>query len=342
MEIFFQNEYFFLIVGFLGLILGAEILIRGSINLAHIFKVSPFIIGVVIVAGGTSLPELAASLQSINLGFDGIVIGNVIGSNIANILLIIGVVALINPIVEIKSLGDSSFSLVHKVGYYVTKNISDFVAIISSMIFIYFCYKGVITWLEGLLMLFCLFVFLVSILMKDKADYQEEYDKSISLWLSLVLVVVGIFAVIYGSKLFISGATDIAKNLGLSETVIGITIIAIGTSLPELVTGILAAIKKQTDFAIGNILGSNIYNIFGVLGVSSLFVDLEIPNFFERKFKIDELSIHFDFSSIIYDAWLVLIITIIFVLLMRVRKKIGIKTGITFLLVYTAYIASLV
>ena len=285
MEIFFQNEYFFLIVGFLGLILGAEILIRGSINLAHIFKVSPFIIGVVIVAGGTSLPELAASLQSINLGFDGIVIGNVIGSNIANILLIIGVVALINPIVEIKSLGDSSFSLVHKVGYYVTKNISDFVAIISSMIFIYFCYKGVITWLEGLLMLFCLFVFLVSILMKDKADYQEEYDKSISLWLSLVLVVVGIFAVIYGSKLFISGATDIAKNLGLSETVIGITIIAIGTSLPELVTGILAAIKKQTDFAIGNILGSNIYNIFGVLGVSSLFVDLEIPNFLSVNLK---------------------------------------------------------
>ena len=335
-------EYIYLIIGFLGLVLGAEILIRGSINLANIFRISPFIIGVVIVAGGTSLPELAASLQSINLGFEGIVIGNVIGSNIANILLIIGVVSLINPIVEIKSSTDSSFSLVHKVGYFVSKNISDFFAIVSSIILFYFCYKGSIIWIEGLLMLVCLFVFLVSILMKDKADYEEESDKSISLWFSLILVVVGLFAIIYGSKLFISGATDIAKNFGLSETVIGITIVAIGTSLPELVTGVLAAIKKQTDFAIGNILGSNIYNVFGVLGISSLFANLEISNFFERKLTIEVFSINFDLSSIAYDAWFVLIITIIFVLLMRVRRKIGKKTGITLLLIYSIYIASLV
>ena len=308
-------DYIYLIVGFLGLILGAEILIRGSVNLANIFKVSPFIIGVVIVAGGTSLPELAASLQSINLGFEEIVIGNVIGSNIANILLIIGVVAIINPIVEIKSSTDSSFSLVHKVGYFVSKNISDVVAIISSIIFIYFCYKGSITWIEGLLMLICLFVFLISILMKDKADYEEETDKSISLWVSLVLVIVGLFGVIYGSKLFINGATNIAKNFGLSETVIGITIIAIGTSLPELVTGVLAAIKKQTDFAIGNILGSNIYNVFGVLGISSLFTDLQITNFFDRNLIIGNLSINFNFSNIIYDAWFILILTIIVVII---------------------------
>ena len=336
------EQFFYLVVGFLGLILGAEILIRGSVNLANIFKVSPFIIGVVIVAGGTSLPELAASLQSINLGFEEIVIGNVIGSNIANILLIIGVVAVINPIVEIKSSTGSSFSLVHQVGYFVSKNISDVVAIVSSIIFIIFCYTGSITWIEGILMLVCLFVFLISILMKDKADYEEETDKSISLWLSLVLVIVGLFAVIYGSKLFISGATDIAKNFGLSETVIGLTIVAIGTSLPELITGVVAAIKKQTDFAIGNILGSNIYNIFGVLGVSSLFSDLEISNFFEHKFIIEALSINLNFSGILYDAYFILILTIVFVLLMRVRKKIGIKTGIVFLLIYSTYIASLI
>ena len=335
-------EYIYLIVGFLGLILGAEILIRGSVNLAHIFKVSPFVIGVVIVAGGTSLPELAASLQSINLGFKDIVIGNVIGSNIANILLIIGVVSLIHPIVEIKSLTNSSFSLVHKLGYLVSKNISDFVAIISAIIFIIFCYRGVITWFEGLLMLVCLLIFLISILMKDKADYQEDHDKSLSLWLSLVLVVVGILAVTYGSKFFISGATDIAKNFGLSETVIGITIVAIGTSLPELVTGVLAALKRQTDFAIGNILGSNIYNIFGVLGISSLFSNLEMPLSFERKFQIDELSLNFDFSNIIYDAWFVLAITILFVFLMRIRRKIGFKTGILFLITYCFYIFVLI
>ena len=134
-------EYIYLIIGFLGLIFGAEILIRGSINLSHTFKISPFIVGVVIVAGGTSIPELAASLQAINLGVKDIVIGNVIGSNIANILLIIGAVSLIHPIVEIKTSTAFSFSLVHKVGYIVSKNISDFVAIISSIVFIYFARK---------------------------------------------------------------------------------------------------------------------------------------------------------------------------------------------------------
>ena len=336
------EQFIYLVVGFFGLILGAEILIRGSINLAHIFKVSPFIIGVVIVAGGTSLPELAASLQSINLGFEGIVIGNVIGSNIANILLIIGVVALINPIIEIKSSTDSSFSIVHKVGYFVSKNISDFVAIISSVIFIYFCYKGSITWIDGTLMLLCLVIFLASILFKDKADYQEQHNQSISLWLSFILIIVGLFAVIYGSKLFINEATQIAKNFGLSETIIGITIVAIGTSLPELATGVIAAMKRQTDFAIGNILGSNIYNIFGVLGISSLFVNLNIPIAVDRKLKIDELSINLNLSGIVYDAWLILIVTIIFVFLMHVRKKIGFKTGITFLIFYFTYIISLV
>ena len=327
-------EYIFLIIGFLILVFGAEILIRGSINLAHTFKISPFIVGVVIVAGGTSIPELAASLQAINLGVKDIVIGNVIGSNIANILLIIGAVSLIHPIVERKTSTDSSFSLVHKAGYIVSKNISDFVAVISSIIFIYFCVKGVITYLEGLLMLVCLVIFLVSLLMKEKTDFHEVPEKLISLWLSSFFVVVGLFAVIFGSKLFINGASEIANTLGLSETVIGITIVAIGTSLPELATGLVAAFKKQTDFAIGNILGSNIYNIFGVLGVSSLFADLEIPLLFVRKLRIDEIGFNLNLSGIIYDAWFVLIVTLIFVYLMRVRRRIGKKTGILFLLIY--------
>ena len=335
-------EYIYLIIGFLGLIFGSEILIRGSINLSHTFKISPFIVGVVIVAGGTSIPELAASLQAINLGVKDIVIGNVIGSNIANILLIIGAVSLIHPIVELKTLTDSSFSLVHKVGYMVSKNISDFVAIISSIIFIYFCMKGVITYLEGLLMLVCLVIFLVSLLMKEKTDFHEVPEKLIPLWLSSFFIVVGLFAVIFGSKLFINGASEIANTLGLSETVIGITIVAIGTSLPELATGLVAAFKKQTDFAIGNILGSNIYNIFGVLGVSSLFVDLEIPLLFVRKLNIEEIGFNINLSGIIYDAWFVLIVTLIFVYLMRVRKRIGKKTGIIFLLIYILYVSLLV
>jgi len=335
-------EFIYLIVGFFGLIIGAEILIRGSVNLSHSFNISPFIVGVVIVAGGTSIPELASSLQAINLGVKDIVIGNVIGSNIANILLIIGAVSLIHPIVELKTSTDSSFSLVHKAGYMVSKNISDFVAIISSIIFIYFCMKGVITYLEGLLMLVCLVIFLVSILFKEKADFQEAPEKLIPLWISLIFIVIGLISVIFGSKLFIYGASEIANVFGLSETVIGITIVAIGTSLPELATGLLAAFKKQTDFAIGNILGSNIYNIFGVLGVSSLFADLETPLLFVRKLQIDAIGLNLNFSSIIYDAWFVLLVTLIFVFLMRVRRRIGKKTGLIFLLIYFLYIFILV
>jgi len=335
-------EFIYLIVGFFGLIIGAEILIRGSVNLSHSFNFSPFIVGVVIVAGGTSIPELASSLQAINLGVKDIVMGNVIGSNIANILLIIGAVSLIHPIVELKTSTDSSFSLVHKAGYMVSKNISDFVAIISSIIFIYFCMKGVITYLEGLLMLVCLVIFLVSILFKEKADFQEAPEKLIPLWISLIFIVIGLISVIFGSKLFIYGASEIANVFGLSETVIGITIVAIGTSLPELATGLLAAFKKQTDFAIGNILGSNIYNIFGVLGVSSLFADLETPLLFVRKLQIDAIGLNLNFSSIIYDAWFVLLVTLIFVFLMRVRRRIGKKTGLIFLLIYFLYIFILV
>ena len=185
-------------------------------------------------------------------------------------------------------------------------------------------------------------VFLVSLLMKEKTDFHEVPEKLISLWLSLFFLVVGLFAVIFGSKLFINGASEIASTLGLSETVIGITIVAIGTSLPELATGLVAAFKKQTDFAIGNILGSNIYNIFGVLGVSSLFVDLEIPLLFVRKLNIEEIGLNINLSGIIYDAWFVLIVTLIFVYLMRVRRRIGKKTGLLFLLIYFLYILILV
>ena len=191
-------------------------------------------------------------------------------------------------------------------------------------------------------MLVCLVVFLVSLLMKEKADFQELPEKSIPLWLSSTFVVIGLLAIIFGSKLFISGASEIANTLGLSETVIGITIVAIGTSLPELATGLVAAFKKQTDFAIGNILGSNIYNIFGVLGISSLFADLEVPLLFVRKLQIDEIGFNLNLSGIIYDAWFVLIVTLIFIYLMRVRRRIGKKTGILFLLIYIFYIFLLV
>ena len=345
-----EQQYIFLILGFILLIGGSEILIRGSVNLASILNVSPFIVGVVIVAGGTSLPELAACLQSIRLNVEDIVIGNIVGSNIANILLIIGAVAIVHPIIGEKNIyqkPDTAFSFVHRIAFHVgkskegiLKNKSDFVAILSAILFIYCCLNGVITSKEGIFMLVSLGIFIFIIFSNKQKEINNQDEKNLSVWLAIIFLVGGLIGVILGSNLFILGASSIASDFGISETIIGITIVAVGTSLPELTTGLMAAFKRQTDFAIGNILGSNIYNILGILGVSSLLSDLSIPINLTRKIKIEEIGININFNSITYDAWFILIITLLFVYLLRKRARIGRKTGIAFLVTYLIYILS--
>ena len=336
-------QYIYLILGFILLIGGSEYLIRGSVNLASILNVSPFIVGVVIVAGGTSLPELAACLQSIRLNVEDIVIGNIVGSNIANILLIIGAVAIVHPIIGEKNTyqkPDTAFSFVHRIAFHVGKNKSDFVAILSAILFIYCCLNGIIKSKEGIFMLVSLGIFIFVIFSNKQKEINNQDEKNLSVWLAIFYLVGGLIGVIVGSKLFILGASSIASDFGISQTIIGITIVAVGTSLPELTTGLMAAFKRQTDFAIGNILGSNIYNILGILGVSSLLSDLSIPINLTRKIKIEEIGININFNSITYDAWFILIITLLFVYLLRKRARIGRKTGIAFLVAYLIYILS--
>jgi len=340
-----MDHYIYLMTGFILLIGGSEILIRGSVNIASIFKVSPFLIGVVIVAGGTSLPELAACLQAINLGVEDIVIGNIVGSNIANILLIIGAVAIVNPIIGEKNVyqkPDTSFSLVHKIYFHVGKNKSDFAAILTSVFFIYCCLKGVITFLEGILMLISLGIFIFIIFSKEQRQLDQQESKNIPLWLAIVFLIGGLIGLIKGSGLFISGASGIAHSFGVSTTIIGITVVALGTSLPELTTGLMAAFKKQTDFAIGNILGSNIYNVLGILGISSMLQDLTIPVNLSRKITIKEMGINLSLPSITYDAFFILVITLLFVYLLRKRKIIGRKMGVFFIAIYALYILILI
>ena len=271
-----MEQYIYLILGFILLIGGSEFLIRGSVNLASILNVSPFIVGVVIVAGGTSLPELAVCLQSIRLNVEDIVIGNIVGSNIANILLIIGAVAIVHPIIGEKNTyqkPDTAFSFVHRIAFHVGQNKSDFAAILSAILFIYCCLNGVITSKEGIFMLVSLGIFIFVIFSNKQKAINNQDEKILSVWLAIFYLVGGLIGVIFGSNLFILGASSIASDFGISETIIGITIVAVGTSLPELTTGLMAAFKRQTDFAIGNILGSNIYNILGIVGVSSLLSD---------------------------------------------------------------------
>ncbi len=332
--------YFYLIIGFILLIGGSEILIRGSVSLASLLNVSPFVIGVVIVAGGTSLPELASCIQAIRLNVEDIVIGNIVGSNIANILLIIGAVAIVNPIIEEKNYfqkPDTSFSFVHKTAFHVGKNKSDFVAILTSIFFIYCCLKGNLSFLDGILMLAGLGIFIYVIFANKEQEIEKHESQKLNLFLTLTFLITGLFGVIIGSWLFIDAASSIATSFGVSTTVIGITIVAFGTSLPELTTGLMAAFKKQTDFAIGNILGSNIYNILGILGISSLMKNLTMP-VLDRKLEIKEISMKINFDNLNYDAFFILFITLLFVYLLRKRRKIGRKTGVIFLLSYLIYI----
>ena len=332
--------YFYLIIGFILLIGGSEILIRGSVSLASLLNVSPFIIGVVIVAGGTSLPELASSIQAIRLNVEDIVIGNIVGSNIANILLIIGAVALVHPIIEEKKYfqkPDTSFSLVHKIAFHVGKNKSDFVAILTSIFFIYCCLKGNVNFLDGILMLAGLGIFIYTIFANKEKDIEKDEDQKFNILITLIFLIGGLFGVVIGSYLFIDAASSIATSFGVSTTVIGITIVAFGTSLPELTTGLMAAFKKQTDFAIGNILGSNIYNILGILGISSLLKNLSMP-VLDRKLEIQEIGMKINFDNLNYDAFFILFLTLLFVYLLRKRGKIGRGIGVIFLLSYVIYI----
>ena len=332
--------YIYLIIGFILLIGGSEILIRGSVSLASLLNVSPFVIGVVIVAGGTSLPELASSIQAIRLNVEDIVIGNIVGSNIANILLIIGAVAIVYPIIEEKNYfqkPDTSFSLVHKIAFHVGKNKSDFVAILTSIFFIYLCLKGNVTFLDGILMLAGLGIFIYVIFVNKEKDIDKHEDQKLNFLITLIFLIGGLFGVILGSYLFIDAASNIATSFGVSTTVIGITIVAFGTSLPELTTGLMAAFKKQTDFAIGNILGSNIYNILGILGISSLMKNLKMP-VLDRKLEIQEIGIKLNFDNLNYDAFFILFLTLLFVYLLRKKGRIGRKTGLFFLFSYFIYI----
>ena len=332
--------YIYLIIGFILLIGGSEILIRGSVSLASLLNVSPFVIGVVIVAGGTSLPELASCIQAIRLNVEDIVIGNIVGSNIANILLIIGAVAIVHPIIEKKNYfqkPDTSFSFVHKIAFHVGKNKSDFVAILTSIFFTYCCLKGEITFLDGILMLSGLGIFIYIIFANKEKIIENDDHQKLNISLTLIFVIGGLFGVIIGSYFFIDASSNIAASFGLSTTVIGITIVAFGTSLPELTTGLMAAFKKQTDFAIGNILGSNIYNILGILGISSLMKNLSMP-ILDRKLEIQEVGMKVNFDNLNYDAFFILLLTLLFVYLLRKKGIIGRKSGVIFLLTYVIYI----
>ena len=253
-----------LIVGLIFLVLGAELIIRGSVSLGRKLKVSLFAIGVVIVAGGTSLPELASSINAVVTNHPDLAVGAVIGSNIANLLLVMAATSFLIPI------ENTSQNQINQGWINITLAL---MLIAMSYFFLPFNY------LYGILsicLLFIIMLFQIRVGTLNISEVQEKGEYSIIV--SIIFIVTGIILLIYGSELFVDSAIDIANQLNIPEAIIGVSLVAFGTSLPELVVGILAAIRRKVDFALGNVLGSNIYNVLGVLGISSFFGNFNIPS----------------------------------------------------------------
>ncbi len=253
-----------LIVGLIFLVLGAELIIRGSVSLGRKLKVSLFAIGVVIVAGGTSLPELASSINAVVTNHPDLAVGAVIGSNIANLLLVMAATSFLIPI------ENTSQNQINQGWINITLAL---MLIVMSYFFLPFNY------LYGILSICLLFIIMLFQIRVGTLNISEVQEKGeYSLIISIIFIVVGIILLIYGSELFVDSAINIANQLYIPEAIIGVSLVAFGTSLPELVVGILAAIRRKVDFALGNVLGSNIYNVLGVLGISSFFGNFNIPS----------------------------------------------------------------
>ncbi|MFZ1519611.1 MAG: calcium/sodium antiporter [Ignavibacteriaceae bacterium] len=254
----------FLSLGIILLFVGAEGLIRGSSNLAIKIGITPLVVGLTVVAFGTSAPELVVSLSAALKGNSTISLGNVIGSNIANIALILGVAALIRPL-----------DVHAKV---IIREIPVMIGI--SVLLFFLLLDGKIDFFDGLIFIALLIlynVFSVLLARKEKSpeiqnEFKEGLKSKFGVPLSIIFMIAGLALLILGANLFVQSTVAIAKLFNVSDAVIGLTIVAIGTSLPELITSIVAAYKKEADIAIGNVVGSNVFNILGILGITALII----------------------------------------------------------------------
>jgi len=298
---------FLLIIGLTLLIFGAELIIRGSVSFGRKLKVSLFAIGVVIVAGGTSLPELASSINAVLIDHADLAVGAVVGSNIANLILVMAATSFLIPISNINQ------NQINQAWINIGLAI---ILIFMSYFILSFNY------LFGIFSICLLLIIMFIQIKRGSLDVSEVEEKGdYSLFISIIFIVGGIILLIYGSDLFVESAINIANQLNIPEAIIGVSLVAFGTSLPELVVGILSAIRRKVDFALGNVLGSNIYNVLGVLGVSSFFGNFSIPRVI---------------GSV--DLFFMLFVTVMILGFMIFLKRLGRTYGSIGLLFYVGYI----
>ena len=305
-----------LLAGFFLLFFGGDWLVDGGIALARKFRISSLVIGMTIVAFGTSAPELLVSMISAIKGSAGIAMGNVLGSNIANIGLILGLTALICPIET-----DNKPVIRHGT-----------VMILASILLLVFALNSGISRIEGITLFACLILFTSISIRKGRtqgqeADSDNNQSKSMTVLAALGLIVLSCAMLAFGADILVDGATTLASAMGVSDKVIGLTIVALGTSLPELAASVAAAIKKQMDISIGNIIGSNIFNILCVLGVSTTIK----PISFKFPYYLSDFIWMLGFSVFI----------LIFTTMRKKKGRLGRTAGILFLLAYAVYAWSL-
>jgi len=318
-------EIILLLVGLAVLVKGANFLIDHSAHLARRLGVSPLIIGLTVVAFGTSLPEFIVSVFAAIKGSSDIAIANVVGSNIVNIGLILGISAIVQvlPIQLSTLIYEMPFVLVSALLLLILSN--------NQNLFQQAGYS--LGRIDGIILLAVFGLFLTYILVNAKRQrddagqkqFEEKYSEKDKLWKDLLLITIGLAALIGGGKLVVDNAVKIALSAGISEAFIGATIIAVGTSLPELVASIVAAVKKQPDIAVGNVVGSNIFNILMVLGISSLIAPLNV-----------------NASILFFDMIVMIIVSLLLLLFVTTGKKITRSEGIIMVLVYLAYVAYLI
>jgi len=307
-----------ILIGLAILIFGAEFLVRGASSLAKKWGISPLVIGLTIVAFGTSAPELIVNLFSAFRGSPDLAIGNVIGSNISNILIILGVASLIYPL-SVKSstvFKEIPFALLAAVLVFILGN---------DKLIDGFDYS-VMGKIDGLVLLSFFAIFMFYIVSLAKNSKNTEAVKTYSYFLSILMTFGGLAALVLGGKLLVDNAIILARLAGLSESLIGLTIVAVGTSLPELVTSIVAAIHKQDDIAVGNIVGSNIFNVFFILGTTATIFPLPFNN------------------AINFDVLFSIAVTGLLFLTMFVgsKKKLDRWQGALFVLIYVFYVIYLI
>ena len=303
-------------LGFVLLLVAAEFMVRGAVALARKMEVSPLVIGMTVIAVGTSAPELVVGLQAGLAGAGGLALGNVVGSNIANVLLVLGAAGIVAPVVS-------------KEGSLLRDGV---VLVGGSVLFTFFCMQGSIGRAPGVILVVALAGFLI-------LSYRREHDQGgpdaelhleeveevgglpDNIWIVMVALLGGIAGIVVGADILVDGSVGIARNFGISEEVIGLTLIALGTSLPELAASAVAAFRGHADVAIGNVVGSNLFNILGIGGIVAIVTPLPVSS-----------------QMVSFDIWIMLATTAFLFPLLIWGWRLTRPVAIIFLVSYACYI----